>query len=140
MGKFVKAERIPISDDEGNTIWIRGKMDVGTVGKVKAAAFTMIVKAGKDPDEDTPLSVGAYETALLQYNIVAWEGPGFLDERGKLIPCNPLKIAELDPDDLLLKEALEEIGRRNVQKASPDPKLVVANGSMSVGVSDSPED
>ncbi len=138
MSKFVKKERVAIADDAGNTIWIRAKMDVGTINKVQGAALALTVTLGKDVNLDTvPVDVGGYQTALLQYNIVAWDGPEFRDAQGKLIPCNPTTIAELDPEDELVMRVLDEIGKRNVKRASPDPKEVTTNGSMSAGGSDS---
>lgn len=139
MGMFVKKERIPISDDQGNTIYIRSKMDYGTVNKVNGAALRLTVGQAQR-EEEIELDVGAYQVALLQYNIIAWSGPDFTGEDGKLFPCNPMKIAELDPEQPILAVVLEEIAARNKPKKAPSPNGVATSGSMSAGASDTPED
>lgn len=137
MGMFVKAEHIPVSDDKGNTIYIRSKMDYGTANKVNGAALKVKPGMTKQEIENLDIDIGAYQTALLQYNIVRWEGPDFTDPAGRVIPCNPLKIAEFDPDQPLLAAVLEKIAERNKKRESPDPKEpVMPIGSMDDGAID----
>lgn len=127
---FVSDERVPVTLDGQNIIYIRAKMDVGTKGRVQdgliAAGF------GNNGATSIGLKVGSYNTVLLENNIVAWEGPLF-EQSGQKIPCTPYNIRRLDPDAPLIDAVLEEISRRNPQKTSGNPKSPAPAGSMSGG-------
>jgi hypothetical protein len=118
MAMFVTpGSRVPVTLD-GNTIYIKSKMDAGT----KAAVENEISASRATDLKEMEISkLGAYSLALLTYNIVAWEGPAFLDEKGVPVPCNKLNISRLDLDEPLVEMVREEIGQRNRPKVSPNP-------------------
>jgi hypothetical protein len=103
--------RIPVSDGQGNTIYIRAKMDVATEGQFKDALVR--ITGGRKAVKS--FQVGRAQTALLQLNIVAWEGPRFAG-----VPCNHTMIGRLDPHEPLVVQVLEEIDRRNAPPALPE--------------------
>jgi hypothetical protein len=103
--------KVPISDEHGNTIYIRMKMDVATEGQFKDALVR--ITGGRKALKS--FMVGKAQTALLQLNIVAWEGPRFTG-----VPCNHTMIGRLDPHEPLVAKVLQEIDRRNAPPALPD--------------------
>lgn len=117
-----------VSERPPNIIYIRSKMDVGTKNKVQDHALKMTT--GKT--DDAEIHIGAYQTALLTHNVLAWEGPDFHG-----VPCTPQQMQMLDPDEPLVVKVLEEIGRRNRPQESPNPKSPGANGSTRHGAPDS---
>lgn len=119
MSNEQTADRIAVSDDQGNTIWLRNKrMGFGLRNKVLSAATHMV--AGS---EDASIDVGAYNNAVLFHNIVAWSGPD-LDTT----PISMAALDDLDPDlgDAALTKILELNPNRNA-----DPKD--SNGTTSSG-------
>lgn len=103
---------------DSNTIYIKAKMDVGT----KALVENEIKAVADGEARETELSnLGSYTMALLVHNIVGWEGPAFLDEKGVPVPCNKVTIKQLDPDEPLVQKVREEIGERNKPKESSNP-------------------
>jgi hypothetical protein len=116
MAMFISpSAKVPVTLD-GNTIYIKAKMDAGT----KAAVQNQITATGVI-DKDTELSkLGAYSLALLEYNIVSWEGPAFVDGKGMPIPCNKLNIGRLDLDEPLIVLVREQISERNKPKEKPE--------------------
>jgi len=74
MPKFIDLERVSVSDDAGNTVYLRRKMDMGALARVQAGT--------------TPL------LDLYVANILAWEGPDF-----KGIACTPENMARMDVQD-----------------------------------------
>jgi hypothetical protein len=128
MSRFVKAERIPVTDGT-DTIYIRGKMDYGTTQRVRGSIFAL---AGDLDNPTGKLNLGEANIALLVHNIVAWEGPGFTDDAtGKPIPVTPQNIETLPADDPLIDAVLAKIAELNPRRAT-DPK-----DSTSTGVSGS---
>jgi hypothetical protein len=116
--------KIPVTLD-GNTIYIKAKMDMGTI----AAVQDSVRARGVNTLEDFELQgLGTYRTALLIHNIVGWEGPAFVDSSGRPIPCIPANILRLDPQDPLVDLVAEEIGVRNQAKTAPDPNAVTPTG------------
>lgn len=97
-------EKVPISDGK-NTIYIRAKMSVGVRAKVEDA----IAMA----DGGTAKNIGSYILALLENNILAWEGPDF-----EGVPCTVENIRRLDPDDPLVQKVRDEIARRNAPRGN----------------------
>jgi hypothetical protein len=135
MGMFVDPQaRVAVSDEQGNTIWIRAKMDVATKNRVHDA----IAAVDGASDDVVELHLGSYNTALLVHNIVAWEGPAFGDARGRTVPCTRQNIERLDPDEPLVTQVLGEISRRNVRPESPDPNSPTTDGSTHAGAASSP--
>ncbi len=103
MPKFVDTGRVAVQvEGDPHIIYIKPRMDLATRNKVKDA----LVQVGSNGTANA--SIGAYETALLQHNIVGWSGPEFDG-----VDCTPANIARLDPTEALLQKALEEIGTRN---------------------------
>ena len=119
--RFAPTDPVPVTEageinpasvtPDMDVIYIRPRMDFGTKNRVQARALAV---AAADPRAGR-VDVGSYQIALATENIVGWQGPGF---EGK--PCNAKMIAALDPDDTLLKAALQAIGERNRER--PDPK------------------
>ncbi|MBM3187099.1 MAG: hypothetical protein FJZ90_00065 [Chloroflexi bacterium] len=133
MSRFIDVQsRVPVALD-GDTVYIRAKMDVATKALVdNSIAQWAITDKERDPSLAT-LNIGSYRLALLIHNIVAWEGPGFEDDIGKPIPCTRINIMRMDPDDPLLKLVAEEIGKRNAPPESPDPNAPTPSGSTDAG-------
>lgn len=104
---FVDTTKVPIAldHDPANVIFIRPKMDFGT----KARVLDAIAKVqATDKGASVGVGMGAYQLALLQHNIVGWEGPAF-----GAVPCSPEAVARLDPDEPLVARVVEEIATRN---------------------------
>lgn len=114
-----------------NVVYIRPRMNIGTKNKVQGAMFKLDAQ-GKTLE----LDIGANLTALLQYNIIDWDGPDFRDKRGRKIPCTPENIALL-VDDPFFARVAEAIGERNKPLESPDPKSSDSSGSISDGAGSS---
>lgn len=106
MPKFIKTDRVAVSDDAGNTVWVRRKMDLGAVSRVQFAA------------------AGETLIALYGANILAWEGPDF-----KGVKCTPEAIATIDPDDPFWTKVADKIAELNPRKENADP----LDGSASNG-------
>jgi hypothetical protein len=117
MAMFISpSAKVPVTLD-GNTIYIKAKMDAGTRALVQNE-----IAATNNVGKDTEITgLGSYSLALLVHNIVSWEGPAFVDERGQPILCTKLNIGHLDIDDPLVELVREEIGKRNAPKESPNP-------------------
>jgi hypothetical protein len=126
---FVSTERVALTEGD-DTIYIRTKMDVGTKNRVQSdiTHFSQTEHGG-----NVVVSIGLYQLILLRRNILDWDGPSFLDEQGKKIPCTPDNIERLDPDEPLVVKALEQVQERNLVKKSPNPKLAERNGSRNDG-------
>lgn len=128
---FVQTDRVPISDEAGNTIYIRPKMDYGTRSQVLGAAADARLD-DKGNAKTATVNVGRYQNALLVNNILDWDGPAFTD-----MACTPVNILRLDPDEPLVVKVLEEIATRNPQRQAPNPKSRTTSGSPAIGGSDS---
>lgn len=112
MPRFIQTDRVAISDDAGNTVYIRRKMDLGAVSKVQGAA----------PGEQL--------VSLYVANILAWQGPDF---RG--IDCTPETIATIDPNDPFWERVATKIAELNVKEAtSPLASMTTGGPSTPVGV------
>lgn len=130
--------RVPISDDEGNTIFIKAKMDIATDTAVTVEFARINSGTGFRAQK-------AYELALLYHNIVAWEGPAFkrpvLSKAGtpmlkngapvtKPIPCTRQAIGSLDPFAPLVARVLAAIDEQNREVlAEPDPKKLTSQSA-----------
>lgn len=103
---FVRGERVAVSLDGENTIYIRARMDYGT--KQKVMRSFMRVGEGAGGKGSAEIDIAGYEYALMVNNIVAWTGPAFA-----AVACTEENIAKLDPDEPLLDAVLTEIAKRN---------------------------
>lgn len=127
---FVADNRVPVTDERGNTVYIRAKMDFGTRNKV-IGAVARVHPNGEGAE--TEMDLGAYNTALLTQNILAWEGPDFNG-----VPCTAANIARLDPDEPLVDQVLAEINTRNTKAANePSPKSSTNGGGNGLPISES---
>lgn len=108
-----------------NTVYIKAKMSAGTKALLEDEIKTSGAvrrKEGEDTIDEAALSgFGSYEMLLRVYNIVAWEGPDFMDAEGKPIPCTRANIMRMDPTDPLYELVGERIGELNKKRESPDP-------------------
>lgn len=106
MSRFVPLETDPIDLGEGDVVHIRRRMSYGQQ-RALASLFT-----------GTEASAGLreYLAALLEQNIVRWDGPGFVDVDGNPMPITRDSIDALDSSvaDLLV----EEIGQRNPNESA----------------------
>jgi hypothetical protein len=124
MPMFIDAnQRVPVTRG-ANTIWIKAKMDLGT----RSAVLDEIRTSGGKPEDADIHHLGQYRLALMQHNIVAWEGPAF-----EGMPCTRGNIARLDPTDPLVEAVADEIGQRNAPSESPDPNAPAPSGSTGAG-------
>lgn len=119
--------RIALPDDDASAIYIRPKMNMGQKNHVQGAVFV------RDGDGKMGFDVAAGNNALMDMNFVAWEGPKFTLENGKLAPCTPHYFRQLDPADPLVELALKEINDRNKPAESPDPNGADTSISMTDG-------
>ena len=103
MPRFIKTDRLAVSDEAGNTVWVRRKMDLGAVSKIQGA---------KDGDELIMLYVA---------NILGWTGPDF-----KGLDCTPEVIATIDPNDPFWELVANKIAELNTREVA-DP-LARMNG------------
>ena len=108
--------KVPVTHG-GNTIYIKAKMDYGTV----AAVQDEIKATGGGTDGMQFERLGSYRMALLAHNIVAWEGPDFMDANGKPVPCTRANIERLDPNEPIVEMVAAEIGERNRKPEAQDP-------------------
>ena len=119
--------RVALPDDDANAIYIRPKMNMGQKNHVQGAVFV------RDADGKMGFDVAAGNNALMDMNFVAWEGPKFTLENGKLAPCTPHYFRQLDPADPLVELALKEINDRNKPAESPDPNAADTTISTTAG-------
>ena len=106
-------------------------MDVGTQRRIQGAAW----QAGDGkaaPQADLGLSL----VALLQYNVLAWEGPLFIDGAGKKIPCTPANVVRMPAGHPFTEKIAEAIAARNKPAESPDPNSNDSPGSTTDGDGD----
>lgn len=130
MSRFVPNEPIPVhtEDDPANVIYIRPRMDVGTLALVRSAMTSISMHANvmtnaMPTSADLKFDIGAYNLALLTHNIMRWSGPDFDN-----VPCNPDNIKRLDQDDPLVGRVLQEINNRNLARAQ-SPNLSSGPGT-----------
>ncbi len=97
MPRFIRTDRIAVSDDAGNTVWIRRKMDLGAVSRIQGA------------------KQGESLIALYTANILGWDGPDF---RG--LDCTPETIETIDPNDPFWEKVADKIAELNKRETS-DP-------------------
>lgn len=114
MPKFIQTDRIAVSDDAGNTVFVRRKMDLGAVSRVQ----------GAKPGEQL--------IALYVANILAWQGPDF-----KGMDCTPETIEKLDPNDPFWEQVATRIAELN-KREDVDPLASTTDGAQPTRASLSP--
>ena len=118
MSMFVKGDKVAVSDERGNIIFIRPKMPLGIKNRVRDEMTQIGANVGANGQAtgsvSVSLNIGAYQIALLKANILGWEGPDF-----EGMTCNNVNILLLDPDEPLVEKVLREISDRNKKAASP---------------------
>lgn len=133
MAMFVGGGRVAITatgvtdekdlTPETDVMFVRRKMDFGTrqrvVGEaVKITESSKGAKRGrgkKKRGDQAELNVGAYQIALLRYNLLEWRGPSFVG-----VALTPTNIEQLDPEEPLVKEALDYIAEANATDSDDD--------------------
>lgn len=134
MAMFVDPnQRVAVSDDRGNTVYIKAKMDASTRAAVMDEIGAKGLVEGSESEDLEYSNLGSYRLALVLHNVVAWEGPDFADERGKPIPCNRYWIRRWNPDEPIYEKVIAAIGERNRGAEAPDPNSLTPSGSMSAG-------
>lgn len=124
---FVNGNLETVSDDKGNTFWVKAKMDIATESAV-AADIMRIGGVGI-------IALQLQSFCLLRRNLKAWDGPDFLDEKGKAIPCTLAMIDKLDPAEQIVKDAIEKIAELNTKKtAEVTPEETAANPTPAANV------
>lgn len=106
MPKFIATDRVAISDDAGNTVWVRRRMDLGAVSRVQGA------------------KQGEQLIALYVANILAWQGPDF-----KGMDCTPENIEKLDPNDPFWEQVATRIAELN-KREDVDPLALTTVGGV----------
>lgn len=125
---FVQNDRVAVTLDNENIIFIKPKMNIETKNLVMDELVRISGGAGAD-NPSMQMQMGAYSIALMVHNIVDWAGPAF-----KGVACIPQNVRRLDPDEPLVNAVLEAISQRNPLRRSPDPKSpATANGSTNAG-------
>ena len=108
-----------------NTVYIKAKMSAGTKAlledEIKTSGSVRRKEGEETVDEAAVSGFGSYGMLLRIHNIVAWEGPDFVDADGKPIPCTRANIMRMDPTDPLYDLVGERIGELNKKQESPDP-------------------
>lgn len=123
---FVDKTKVPVTINDEDVIYILPKMPFGVRQRVMGE-LARIDSDGTQRGTDFHINLGAYNIALMQHNIVGWEGPSF-----EGVPCTRENIEQLDPDEPLVDKVLQEIGRRNpVNPEKPSPNRDPAAGSTS---------
>lgn len=139
MGMFVTAEdRVPIAEsgeidpsqitDDMDVIWIYPVMSYGVQQRVigRATQVTAAKQKGKRKGRkaadnvDMAMDFGVYQIALLEMNVLAWEGPSFRDKAGEAIPCTPDRVRALNTRMPLVAKVIAEIGERNAEPDTDD--------------------
>jgi hypothetical protein len=130
------ADRVAVEDGQGNTVWIKALMDASTKALVTDAIGAKgVTQGGKDQDPELK-NLGSHKLALLEHNVLAWEGPAFEDKKHRPLPCNRFNIRKWNPRHPLYKAVAEKIGELNAdpdEEGDEDPNALGASGSTSAG-------
>lgn len=125
--------RVGVSDDEGNTIYVRAKMTLQVRGQVQRelASYRFDINDQGVVDNTRTEVVTSPQQQLLillKANIVDWDGPAFQERRrdgkptGKKVPVSPAAIARLDPDWDLIQRVKTMIDELNAPVTLPEPE------------------
>ena len=118
MGALTSRDRVAVTIDGQNIIYILPKMGLGAKTRVEHSRYK-VVQSGDGSPVEAELSLAAAQIMLMQENIVDWDGPDFVVDGAKL-PCTRQNIEEyLDPDDPLVEKAGDEIAKRNAVQVGP---------------------
>lgn len=124
--RFVDKELVPVYLEESrplneqDVIYIRAKMSYGVKQRLTSKAAHISMGSADGKTARASADVGAYQLAILTFNVVRWTGPSFDG-----VPCIDANIEDLDPDDPLVEKVLEEIERRNTKAPSPNPQSTI---------------
>lgn len=146
-GMFIdETDRVPITVDgevdpseltpQTDAIWIYPVMPAGIEQKVISRASQIkSARNGERPQRgkqrgrrqgqelEQTVDPGIYNLALLEVNVLAWQGPSFTDPRsGVLRPCTPEQIRKLNTKMPLIQKVLDEIGERNAPPEADEPE------------------
>lgn len=114
MSAFVSEDKVPVTIDGVNIIYIKPKMNYGSKKRVQGAIIGTVSemrRGGMGMDIDLAHS----NIVLLEENVVGWEGPDFMNDKGVKMAVNRVNLDKLDPDYPLLDMVLAEINARNGQ-------------------------
>lgn len=134
MSMFVDPNaRVAVTDGR-NTIYVRARMDAQTRGLYLNELKRLRVKKDVGETEEVDYAaMGTAEVLLRVFNIVAWEGPDFLDDHGAPVPCTRANILRMDPLTQLYEMVGERIAELNAPRESPDPNAVTPSGATASG-------
>lgn len=103
MNRFARADDTePFDLGDGDVVHLRRRMSYGDQRRL-AAVLT-------DREKATG-GMASYLIALLDRNVIRWEGPGFVDEAGKPLAVTRDALDDLDND--VAEAIVNEIARRN---------------------------
>lgn len=112
MGNWLSDEPYGVTiEGDPNTVYIRPKMDYGTLARVqkRAEEATGAGASGKKIQDMNPqFYLNTWNIILLEVNIVSWEGPDFDG-----LPITREQIEKWDPDAPLLNAILAKISEFN---------------------------
>lgn len=108
MPLFIKTDRVAISDDNGNTVFVRRQMDLGAVSRLQGA---------KQGEEIITLYV---------VNILSWSGPDF-----KGLACTPETIETINPHEPFWEKVATRIAELN-KREDVDPLASTTDGGASM--------
>lgn len=106
MPRFIATDRVAISDNQGNTVYVRRKMDLGAVSRVQGA------------------KPGEQMIALYVANILEWSGPDF-----KGMTCTPESIEKIDPNDPFWEQVANRIAELN-KREDVSPLASTTDGAI----------
>lgn len=110
MSNFVSDEPVGVTvEGDPNTVYIRPKMDYGTLARVKMRAKE--ATGGITLEQEANFYIDTWNLVLLEANIIRWEGPDFDG-----VPLTPDNIRKWNPDAPLLTEVLTRINNFNFRK------------------------
>jgi hypothetical protein len=122
VSRFVRGETDAIDLGDGDVVHIRRKMSYG-----QQRALSSLMAPGRDPIAAT----SEYLVAVLEQNIVRWEGPGFQNGTG-LMPLNRESIDALNPE--IGARLINEIAVRNGVKPDSFPASATSSSPASSGM------
>jgi hypothetical protein len=126
--RFVSNKKVRIDIDPTSYVMVRAKMSAGVQADVQRDIYRFQVERG---DNMLAISPIGNTLALLVNNIRSWHGPAFLNEDGKVMPCNRESIEALDlsdPDtERVFNMIADEIGKLNMAKAEAGPEDFLAD-------------
>jgi hypothetical protein len=127
MEMFVSDDTVPVTIDGKDIVYVRALMDVATRNRVSGLASK--VRPGHIDEQE--VDMGLRKTALLENNILKWEGPSFDG-----VPCVPHNIRRLHPKQPIVDLVLEKINELNFEdEDQADPNSSEPSGETPLEVS-----